>query len=100
MKFNQPISKDELKEYQNYSLEDKIKLSNEIIIEFVESIDDKSKIFISSSFGKDSVVMIDLVRKIYPNIPIGYVDTGVEQPSCIELSKTYDNVLVIYPKKL
>ena len=99
MKYNQPIPKDQLKEYQSMSLKDKIKLSKEIIIEFYESIDDKNSIFISSSFGKDSVVMIDLVRSLYPDIPIGYVDTGVEQPSAIELSKTYDNVLTIYPKK-
>lgn len=99
MKYNQPISKEQLKEYQSMTLDDKIKLSYDIIKEFYENIDDKNSIIISSSFGKDSVVMIDLVRKLYPEIPIGYVNTGVEHPSSVELSKKYDNVLEIQPKK-
>ena len=99
MNFSEPIEKEDLKEYQSMSLEDKIKLSKEIITDFYESIDDKNSIYISSSFGKDSVVLIDLVRSLYPEITIGYVDTGVEQPSAVELSKNYNNVITLYPKK-
>lgn len=101
MKFNNPISKEELKEYQQLPLEKKIELSNNIIKEFYENIDTSNgeKVFIASSFGKDSIVLIDLVRKIYPEIPIIYVDTGVEQPSNLALSNKYDNVITLHPKK-
>lgn len=99
MKYDKSISKKELAEYSRYSLKDKIRLSREIIKDFYENIEDKNSMIISSSFGKDSVVLIDLVRSVYPEIPIVYMNTGVEHPSCIELSKTYDNVLEVSPKK-
>ena len=95
------MSKEKLKEYMDYSLKDKIKLSYEIIEDFyhyVESEDD-GNIYIASSFGKDSIVLIDLVRSLYPNIPIVYINTGVDQPSNVKLSKKYENVITLYPKK-
>ena len=98
MTFDLDLDKDKLKKYREMPLDDKIELSNQIIKSFYESHDPKS-LLISSSFGKDSVVLIDLVRRLYPEIPIGYINTGVEQPTCVELSKTYDNVIEIKPKK-
>ena len=98
MKFNKPIPKEELKKYQNLPLEDKIKLSQEIIKEFYENVD-SNKVYIASSFGKDSIVLVDLVRNLYPNIPIIYINTGVEHPSILNLSKNYDNVIELKPKK-
>ena len=98
MKFNKPIPKEELKKYQNLPLEDKIKLSQEIIKEFYENID-SDKVYIASSFGKDSIVLVDLVRNLYPNIPIIYINTGVEHPSILNLSKEYSNVFELKPKK-
>lgn len=98
MKYNVPISRDELKRYQTMPLDDKIELSKKIIKEFYDNAD-SDKIYIACSFGKDSVVLVDLVRNIYPNIPIVYINTGVEQPSVLSLSKQYDNVFELKPKK-
>lgn len=88
----------ELTKYMKYSLEDKVKLSLELIDSFCEEYP-TSEMYISSSFGKDSIVMIDLVRKNHPEIPIVYIDTGIEPDSCVELSEIYDNVITLYPKK-
>ena len=92
------MTKEELREYQNYPLKQKIKLSNEIIQDFYENTP-QDKVYISSSFGKDSTVLIHLVRKQFEDVPIVYVDTGVEHPSCIEISKQYENVIRLRPYK-
>lgn len=98
MKYNEEISKEEFNKLTQLPLEDKITISHEIIKEFLDTIHTTNdKVYISSSFGKDSVVLIDLVRQ-HEDIIIAYVNTGMEQPSCVELSKKYDNVLTITPK--
>lgn len=96
--FNPTVTEYQLEEYLNYSLEDKIELSNTIIEEFTNE-NPVEEMFISSSFGKDSVVLIDLIRKKYPDMLIVYCDTGIEPPSCVELAETYGNVKILYPKK-
>ena len=94
LKYNQPMTKEEFKTLTSLSLSEKIKLSREIIIEFMENIDTtKGKAYISSSFGKDSIVVSDLVRKEYPDMPIVYNDSGCEYPECVELAKKCDNVI-------
>ena len=98
MKFNNKISAEQLKEYKELPLPDKIKLSKEIINDFYDNVP-SDKIYISSSFGKDSIVLIDLVRGEHPETPIVYINTGVEHPSCVELSHEYDNVIEIKPRK-
>lgn len=101
MQYNKPIPKDTLKKYQEMNLEDKIKLSLDVIKEFMECVvnNDEKIVYISSSFGKDSVVLIDLVRRNYPNVTICNVNTGVEPPGCEEIRESYDNVIVEKPKK-
>ena len=96
--YNLKVSEEELTEYLELSLKEKVRLSKEIISEFVE---DKplDKVFISSSFGKDSVVLIDLVRSVIPECKIVYVDTGIEPESCRELSEVYQNTITLHPKK-
>lgn len=47
----------------------------------------KDNIGIASSFGKDSVLLIHLVRQVYPDIPIFYADTGVQYPETIEFAE-------------
>ena len=96
--FKPTITENELNTYLNYNLSDKIQLSKDIINHFCNTTP-ISQIFISSSFGKDSIVLIDLVNRLFPKIPIVYVDTGIEPPSCVELAEVYDNVTILYPKK-
>jgi len=42
--------------------------------------------FVSSSFGKDSLVVTDLVHRVDPSVPVVFADTGVNHPSAY---KTY-----------
>ena len=51
------------------------------------------------SGGKDSTVVLDLVRKIDPDVPAVFCDTGVEAKSTYEYIKRVDNVIWLKPKK-
>ena len=59
----------------------------------------KGKTYISFSGGKDSTVLLDLVRSIYPGTPAVFVDSGLEYPEIREFVKTIQNVKWIKPKK-
>lgn len=48
--------------------------------------------------GKDSTVLLDLVRRIYPDVPAVFVDTGLEYPELREFVKTIPNVTWIKPE--
>lgn len=49
--------------------------------------------------GKDSTVLLNLVRQIYPNIEAVFVDTGLEYPEIRNFVKTFENVTWLRPKK-
>ncbi len=42
-----------------------------------------SKLSVSCSFGKDSLVVLALAREVYPDIPVLFANTGVEFPQTI-----------------
>lgn len=52
-----------------------------------------------SQGGKDSTVLLDLVRRIYPDVPAVFIDTGLEYPELREFVKTIDNVIWLKPEK-
>jgi len=56
------------------------------------------QVYISFSGGKDSTVLLDIVRKIYPNVPAVFIDTGLEYPEIREFVKSIDNVVWVKPK--
>lgn len=55
-------------------------------------------VYVSFSGGKDSTVLLDIVRKMYPDVSAVFVDTGLEYPEIREFVKTFDNVTWIKPK--
>ena len=55
-------------------------------------------VYVSFSGGKDSTVLLDLVRKSYPEIPAVFVDTGLEYPEIREFVRTFENVVWLKPK--
>lgn len=89
----------ELQIMQSYSLERKILLTCERIKAWYEWWD--GQVYISFSGGKDSTVLLDLVRNVcgYDDVPAVFVDTGLEYPEIRDFVKTFDNVTWLKPKK-
>ena len=65
------------------TLEQKINLSKNII---EHSVSDHQRIFMSFSGGKDSMVLLDLVHQVKPDIKVIGIDTGYEFPETIEFT--------------
>lgn len=59
----------------------------------------KDGVYVSFSGGKDSTVLLDIVRKHYPGVLAVFVDTGLEYPEIRDFVKTFDNVEWLKPKK-
>lgn len=87
---------EDLKTMQSWSLQRKIQVTQARIIEWYEKND--GKVYVSFSGGKDSTVLLDLVRRIYPNVPAVFVDTGLEYPELREFVKTVPNVIWLKPE--
>ncbi|NWK13007.1 phosphoadenosine phosphosulfate reductase family protein [Clostridium cadaveris] len=54
-------------------------------------------VYISFSGGLDSTVLLDMVRKLYPDVEAVFCDTGLEYPELREFIKSFDNVTIIKP---
>lgn len=55
-------------------------------------------VYVSFSGGKDSTVLLDIVRKDYPKIPAVFVNTGLEYPSVRRFALSRENVMELRPK--
>ena len=89
-------TKEDLRELQNKTLEEKIQISTARIIEWYEGWG--GQVCVSFSGGKDSTVLLDLVRRIYPDVPAVFSDTGLEFPETREFVKSFDNVVWLKPE--
>lgn len=87
----------ELQSMQSAPLSVKISMTKQRIREWVDEFGEDG-VYISFSGGKDSTVLLDIVRKLYPNITAVYVDTGLEYPEIKEFVKKFENVEVLRPK--
>ena len=87
---------EDLKIMQSWSLERKIQVTQTRIIEWYQR--NNGKVYVSFSGGKDSTVLLDLVRRIYPDVPAMFMDTGLEYPELREFVKTVNNVTWIKPE--
>lgn len=87
----------ELKLLQNYPLELKVEKTKLRIIEWVSYYGEEN-VYVSFSGGKDSTVLLDIVRSMYPNIPAVFINTGLEYPEVYKFVKTIDNVIILKPE--
>jgi 3'-phosphoadenosine 5'-phosphosulfate sulfotransferase (PAPS reductase)/FAD synthetase len=86
----------QLRQRQSLPLEAKIVLSQQRIKSWYDYW--RGEVYISFSGGKDSTVLLDLVRQVHPNAPAVFLDTGLEYPEIRDFVKTIDNVIWIKPK--
>lgn len=56
------------------------------------------KVFVSYSGGKDSTVLLHLVRSRYPQVKAVFCDTGLEYPEVRDFARTTPNTETIRPK--
>ena len=87
---------EELKRLQALSLEDKVTLSKVRIQEWYENWD--GKVCVNFSGGKDSTVLLHLVRSLYPEVPAVYVDNGMDLKTVREFVKRTPNVVKLKPE--
>lgn len=87
----------DLYQYQALPLSLKILMTKRRIRDWVNAYGE-SGVYVSFSGGKDSTVLLNLVRQDYPNVPAVFVDTGLEYPEIRDFVKTFDNVIWIRPK--
>jgi 3'-phosphoadenosine 5'-phosphosulfate sulfotransferase (PAPS reductase)/FAD synthetase len=86
----------QLKQRQAEPLEIKEQLTTNRIKAYYERLN--GKVYVSFSGGKDSTVLLHQVRRIYPNVPAVFIDTGLEYPEIRDFVKTIDNVVWLKPK--
>ena len=90
------LRKNFLKQRQSLPLNLKIQMSKRRIEEFYNHFD--GKVYISFSGGKDSTVLLHLVRSIFPEVEAVFIDTGLEYPEVKQFVKSTENVTIIRPQ--
>ena len=85
-----------LKELQALPLYRKIGITTARIIEWYQHWN--GNVYVSFSGGKDSTVLLHIVRSIFPDVPAVFSNTGLEYPEIQKFVKGFDNVITIYPK--
>ncbi len=90
-------TKNELKMFQSYPLEMKIAKTKLRIREWVDYYGTNG-VYVSFSGGKDSTVLLHIVRQMYPDIEAVFVNTGLEYPEIQSFVKSFDNVTILRPK--
>ena len=91
-----------LKEYQSYPLDVKVMMTERRIHEFYTAYGCEGMsyghCYVSFSGGKDSTVLLDIARRLYPNIRACFSNTGLEYPEIREFAQRHENVDTVYPK--
>lgn len=89
-------TREQLKRLQSLPLEQKINLSLRRIDQFYREMG--GKVYVSFSGGKDSTVLLHLVRRLFPKVKGVYVNTGVEFPGINDFVKKQENITWLKPK--
>ena len=89
----------DLKQKQALPLKVKISLTRERIRQWVHEFGEDG-CYVSFSGGKDSTVLLDIVRNVcgYTDIPAVFVDVPTQYPELKQFVQTFDNVTILKPK--
>ena len=90
-------TKNDLIMLQALPLELKVRMTESRIREWVREYG-TSGVYVSFSGGKDSTVLLHIVRNLYQDVEAVFVNTGLEYPEIQQFVKTFDNVTILRPK--
>ena len=88
----------DLYELQALPLYLKVRLTKQRIREWISHYGEDG-VYVSFSGGKDSTVLLHLVREEFPYVPAVFCNTGLEYPQIVQFVKSFENVEIIRPKK-
>lgn len=88
----------ELRLMQNYPLELKIMKTQQRIREWVSEYGEDG-VYVAFSGGKDSTVLLRIVRSLYPNIEGVFANTGNEFPEIVQFVRKQENIKWVKPRK-
>ena len=81
---------------QSWDLQHKIQVTTTRIIEWYEYYN--GQVYVAFSGGKDSTVLLDIVHRLYPDVPAVFADTGLEFPEVRKFALSQENVVVVKPE--
>ena len=89
----------DLRLMQSLPLDIKISMTRERIRQWVNEYGEDG-VYCSFSGGKDSSVLLDIIRNVcgYKNVPAVFVDVPTQYPELRDFAKTFDNVEIIKPR--
>lgn len=87
----------ELTQKQSLPLDIKIRMTEQRIRDWYDYFG--GDVYVSFSGGKDSTVLLDICRRLFPNVEAVFVDTGLEYPEIRDFVKTKENVTCLHPVK-
>lgn len=90
-------TKEDLRYFQSMPLEIKVGMTRTRIREWVNYYGE-SGTYVSFSGGKDSTVLLHLVRELYPDISAMFVNTGLEFPEIQSFVKSFKNIMIVRPE--
>ena len=90
------FTKADLTIMQKYPLNVKIGRTQARIMEYYREL--SGRIYVAVSGGKDSVVLLDIVRRLYPDVLAVFCDTHLEYPELRQFVKTIPNVEWLQPQ--
>ena len=80
-----------------YAEHAKIQMTQRRIEEWVYRFGEDG-VYVSFSGGKDSTVLLDIARKLYPDLKAMFVDVPTQYVELREFVKSFDNVDIVKPK--
>lgn len=89
-------TKQDLTVMQGWPLARKIQVTQAKILEWYHHYG--GRVAVSFSGGKDSTVLLDLVRRAFPDVPAVFVDTGLEYPEIRDFVRSIPNVTWLRPE--
>jgi 3'-phosphoadenosine 5'-phosphosulfate sulfotransferase (PAPS reductase)/FAD synthetase len=95
MKSPQKHTLEDLQALQALPFERKILISQTRIMEWYHQ--NYGRVYVSYSGGKDSSVLLALVRKQFPEVRAVFVNTGLEYPEIVEHVRRTENVTILRP---